>query len=139
MLVAGNCLALLGQPAPIYRDAGEVAALNWLGGDERVGSDDVVLAAYETGNYLPARVQARSFVGHGPESIRSDEKKVLVAQFFAGTTDDLWRRDFVAEYGVDWVFWGPREQALGTFDPHAASYLQSVYEAGAYVIFEVRQ
>jgi hypothetical protein len=136
MLVLGNCLALRDQPAPIYRDVGEVAALDWLG--ERVECDDVVLAAYKTGNYLPARVKARAFVGHGPESIWADEKKVLVAQFFAGTTDDLWRRDLVAEYGVDWVFWGPWERALGTFDPHTASFLQPVYEAGTYTIFEVR-
>jgi hypothetical protein len=135
MLVLGNCLALRERPDPIYRDAGEVAALDWLG--ERAEFDDVVLAAYESGNYLPARAQARPFVGHGPESIRADEKKALAAQFFAATTDDVWRRDLVAEYGVDWVFWGPWERALGTFDPHAAPYLQPVYEAGSYTIFQV--
>jgi len=137
LLVAGNCLALRGQPAPIYRDAGEVAALDWL--SERVESDDVVLAAYETGNYLPARVGARTFVGHGPESVRADEKKALVALFFAEATDDVWRCDLLSEYGVDWVLWGPAEQGLGTFDLRAASYLRRVYEAGGYILFEVER
>ena len=137
LLVAGNCLVLRGQPAPIYRDAGEVAALDWL--SERVESDDVVLAAYETGNYLPVRVGARTFVGHGPESIRADEKKALVALFFAEATDDVWRCDLLSEYGVDWVFWGPAERGLGTFDLRAASYLRRVYEAGGYILFEVEQ
>jgi hypothetical protein len=139
MLVIGNCLALLGQPPPIYRDVGEVAALDWLGGNERIEFDDVVLTAYETGNYLPARVKARSFVGHGPESIRADEKKAMVAQFFAGATDDSWRRDLVAEYGVDWVFWGPVERELGTFDPREAPYLRQVYESPEHAVFEVKQ
>ena len=139
MLVAGSCLSLRGQPAPMYRDAGEVAALDWLGENEEIGFDDVVLASYQTGNYVPARTKTRSFVGHGPESIRSDEKKGLVAQFFAATTGDLWRRDLLSEYGVDWVFWGPVEREVGTFDPHEAAYLQPVYEASGYVIFRVQQ
>jgi hypothetical protein len=137
MLVAGNCLALLGQPAPMYRDAGEVAVMDWLAGDERVEHDDVVLAAYETGNYLPARVRARSFVGLGPESIRADEKKAMVARFFGGTTDDLWRRGLLSEYGVDWVFWGPAERELGDADLSRATYLRQVYEAQGYAVFEV--
>ena len=137
LLVTGNCLALRGRPTPIYRDAGEVAALDWL--DGRVASDDVVLAAYETGNYLPARVGARAFVGHGPESVHADEKKALVAQFFAGATDADWRCDLLAEYGVDWVFWGPAERALGDFDPGQAVYLRPVYDAEGYAVFEVER
>jgi hypothetical protein len=136
MLVAGNCLALQGQPAPIYRDRGEVAALDWLG--ERVEFDDVVLGAYGTGNYLPARVMARSFVGHGPESVRADEKRALVARFFSATTDDEWRRQLLSEYGVDYVFWGAAERQLGEFVPYTVPYLHPIYEAeGGYVILKV--
>ncbi len=137
LLVVGNCLALRGRADPIYRDAGEVAALDWLNG--QVESDDVVLAAYETGNYLPVRVGARSFVGHGPESIHADEKKALVAQFFSGTADSDWRCGLFAEYGVDWVFWGPMERRLGDFDPGQAVCLKQVYEAEGYAIFEVER
>jgi len=137
MLVAGNCMSLRGEPAPIYRDIGEVAALDWL--NEQAESDDVVLAAYETGNYLPTRVQARAFVGHGPESVRADEKKALVARFFDARTDDAWRRRLLAQYGVDYVFWGPAEQDLGGFNPGEAAYLDSVYQSGAYALFEVAE
>jgi hypothetical protein len=95
------------------------------------------MGAYETGNYLPARTKARSFVGHGPESVRADEKKALVAQFFAGETSEQWRRDLLTDYGVDWLFWGPVERELGTFDPHVAPYLRQVYNSEGYTIFEV--
>jgi len=96
LLVAGNILALQGQPAPIYRDTKEVVALDWL--DKRVEPDDVVLAAHETGNYLPARVGARAFVGHGPETVRFGEKKALVARFFDAPADDAWRQEVLREY-----------------------------------------
>jgi len=135
LLVAGNCLALRGQPSPIYRETGEVAALDWLNG--RVEPGDVVLAAYETGNYLPARVGARAFVGHGPESVHADEKKALVARFFDATTDDAWRRQLLAQYGVDYVFSGPAERALGDFDAGRAMYLRRVYDTDRYVVFGV--
>jgi hypothetical protein len=135
LLVAGNCLVLQGLPAPIYRSVGEVAALDRL--NERVEPDDVVLVAYETGNYLPARVRARAFVGHGPESVHADEKKALVARFFDAATEDAWRRQLLSQYGVDYVFWGPVEQDLGGFKPEKVGYLEPVYEAGGYVLFEV--
>jgi len=135
VLVMGNSAALVSRPAPVFRDAGEVAALDWLSG--RVAPDDVVLAAYETGNYLPARVGARAFVGHGPESVRADEKRALVAEFFAADTLDAWRQALLDEYGVDWLFWGPVERGLGGFDPHGAPYLQRVYQDGEYEVFEV--
>jgi hypothetical protein len=136
LLVAGNCLALRGQPAPVYRNAGEIAALDWLHG--QAGPTDVVLSAYETGNYLPARVWARSFVGHGPETVHFAEKKALVARFFDGETDDGWRYDLLDYYGVDTVFWGPAERALGEFDPNQATYyLWPIYDKDGYSIFKV--
>ena len=142
LLIGGNCLALRGLPAPIYRDVEEIAALDWLAGE--VDFDDVVLTAYETGNYLPARVAARAFVGHGPESVHAEEKKALVARFFSETSetvdrtvDDRWRQRLLREYGVDYVFWGPAERRLGAFDPTGASYLRPVYRSAGYIVFRV--
>jgi uncharacterized membrane protein len=97
------------------------------------------LASYETGNYLPARVGARAFVGHGPESVRAAEKKALAAQFFRGATEDTWRQNLLTEYGIDYVFWGPQERKLGDFDLAAAEYLQRVYGQSGYLLFEVVQ
>jgi len=135
LLVGGNCLTLLPRPAPVFRDANELTALDWLSGQTR--PDDVVLAAYETGNYLPARVGARAFVGHGPESVRVDEKRMLVARFFDATTSDDWRQDLLATYGVDWLLWGPAERAVGDFDPRTALYLQPAYQNDTLTILRV--
>jgi hypothetical protein len=135
LLVGYNFWLLPGRPNPIYRDAGEVDALDWLNG--QVDPDDVVLAAYETGNYLPTRVGARAFVGHGPESVNAREKRVLVGHFFDSATDDAWREHRLEKYGVDYVFFGVAERALGDFDPHGVDYLERVYETDGYTLFEV--
>jgi hypothetical protein len=135
LLVGYSFWLLPGQPNPIYRDADEVDALDWLSG--QVEPDDVVLAAYETGNYLPARVGARAFVGHGPESIHADRKTEMANHFFDSATGDAWREHLLAEYGVDYVFFGPAERALGDFDPHRVDYLERVYGTDRYTLFEV--
>jgi hypothetical protein len=139
MLVAGNVLVLRWRSEPIYRDAAEIAALDWLSG--RAEPDDVVLTSYETGNYLPARVWARVFVGHGPETVEFDQKKSLAARFFSSTrADDEWRCQFLKQYGIDYVFFGPNERKLGKFVPYEVPYLQLVYEdMPDYAIFEVMQ
>jgi hypothetical protein len=136
-LVAGNCLTLQQRPVAVFRDSGEIMAMNWL--DTHVETDDVVLSAYETGNYLPARVSARVFVGHGPETVRLDEKRALMGRFFDPTTADTWRQELLEEYGIDWVFWGPYERAQGSFDPQTAPYLETAYEHDEYAVFHVAQ
>jgi uncharacterized membrane protein len=137
VLIAGSGAWMFAQPVPMFRDAAEIAALDWLAG--RTLPDDVILTAYETGTYLPVRAMARVFLGHGLETVDADAKEQLVARFFEATTDDAWRRKLLTRHGVDYVFWGPVERALGIFDPYAAPYLRRVYEAERYAIFEVEQ
>jgi hypothetical protein len=136
IVVAGSIGALKGRPGPIFRDRGEIAALEWL--SERGAPSEVVLASYQTGNYLPARVHARAFVGHGPETVRAAEKKALVARFFDATTDDLWRRELLGAYGVDYVVWGPAERRLGAFDPGQTQFLTPAYVRGRYTVYRVK-
>jgi hypothetical protein len=40
---------------------------------------------------------------------------------------------------VDYLFWGPAERAVGTFDPYAQPYLQPIYETAEYAIFEIQR
>jgi hypothetical protein len=145
LIVAGSSLMLQGQPVQIYRDVAETRAMDWLA--ERVAPEDVVLAAYApqarppatAGNYLPARVGARVFVGHGPETVHVEEKQAQMLRFFDASAGDAWRQDLIAEHSIDYVFWGPAERQMGDFDPRDVSYLRAVYDADGYVIFEVVQ
>ncbi len=135
MVITGGIQSLQGRPDPIFRDREEIIALDWLG--QQASPSDVVLASYKTGNYLPARVRARAFVGHGPESVNTDQKKDQAAHFFSTTTDDGWRERFLRDYAIAYVFWGPAERRLGGFDPTEASYLHEIYTVEEYVVFTV--
>ena len=135
-LVASSSAWMFDTPPPAFREAAEVAALDWLSG--QVQAEDVVLAAYDTGSYLPVRVVARVFLGHGLETVDAQEKEALLAHFFDGATDDARRQHLLAQYGVDYVFWGPAERALGGFDAGHVPYLKPLYSAGGTTVFEVR-
>jgi uncharacterized membrane protein len=68
--------------------------------------------------------------------MRVDEKLAVLARFF-GDGSDAFRRQLLHEHGIDYVFYGPAERALGTFDPGQAPYLRQVYEDAGVQIYQV--
>ncbi len=119
-----------------FRDGTELAALRWL--DQRVTDEDVILSSYNTGNFLPAMVSAKAFLGHGPETAYSEAKIKLVAQFYASATPDDWRREFLRQWPITYVFCGPLEKKVGQFDPSQADYLKLEYDQDGYRIYRVK-
>jgi len=136
LLLVEQSTRLIARTPPSFRDGGEVEALAWL--DRRVTYEDVVLASYDTGNYLPAQVGARVFLGHGPETVHSDDKRKLVAMFYDGSTSDEWRRQLLGNGSISYVFFGPLEKQLGNFDPSHADYLSLEYDQAGYQIYRNR-
>lgn len=133
LTLTGNALEARMGSERIFHSADELAAFAWL--RTHTTPDEVVLSAFDTGNIVPAYAGNRVFLGHGPETVRADEKKALVARFFDAQTEDEWRRSLLREYGIAYVLIGPRERALGTFDPASTPYLSLVYENESYVIY----
>lgn len=101
---------------PLYMTEGEGQAFAWL----RTSTEltDVVLASPQTGLWIPAWAGNRVVYGHPFETIDAVEKEALVRDFFAGGRYDLFAK--LEEYGARYVFVGPRERALGRFEPQAA-------------------
>ncbi|MCA9947266.1 MAG: hypothetical protein KC449_27495, partial [Anaerolineales bacterium] len=64
-------------------------------------------------------------------------KETAVNQFFTASASDAWRQDLLAQFAVNFVWYGPREQALGTFDPGTAVYLTPVYQNDSITIFAI--
>ena len=126
------------QPAlPVFRPAAEIQAFRALA--QQAESGDGVLAAYVTGNALPAWAPVRVIAGLGPESPDLPRKKDDLQRFFAPGTSDGWRQDFLTENHLHWLFYGPAERALGAWSPELASYLCLRYRSGEYAFFEVCQ
>jgi hypothetical protein len=135
LLVTSSLVELDERAPPAFRPGDEIAAINWLAG--HAADDDLMLCAHESGNLIPTRAKVRVFMGHGPETLYRDEKEQAVRMFFDGATDDAWRETFLRELGVDYLFYGPHEQALGDWAPVTATFLRPVYQDRGYAIFRV--
>jgi hypothetical protein len=110
-------------------------AMKWL--EANTARDDVVLADFEIGNYVPAVSGNTVFIGHSPETINFWEKWDLVKRFFSADSDDNYRREFLRASGVKYIIYSWKERLLGGFDPGNAPYLKRVYENSSTSIFEV--
>ncbi len=96
-------------PFYLYRD--EVAAIRWL--EEHAPPDSIVLSAENTGQYIPGLSGQRAFLAHWAQTVDYYDKKRMVQEFFANSTSDAQRQQILEQYAVDYILYGPTEQALG--------------------------
>lgn len=134
-LLIGGLASVSLRQAPIFQPAAQLDAMRWL---DQTADGDVVLAVYETGNVLPAYASVRAFVGHGPETVYSDQKRAQAKEFFSTAVDEAWRIALLKQFNVRYVYYGPNEKAAGNFAPERAPYLREVYRNEAVQIFEVK-
>ena len=135
-LLAGSSLAAIHHDPSLYYGLGETEAVDWLSSNtERT---DTVLASYPIGRLIPARAGNRVFVGHFIETVEVERKRELAATFFNGDTSDGFRHTLISEYGIRYVFHGPRERELGDFDPSGSEYLTPAFRNSEVCIYRVR-
>jgi hypothetical protein len=120
---------------PFYLRKTEVAALDYL--ESQVKSNDVVLASLDIGQFVPALTGARSFLGHWAQTLDYYGKEDMVNAFFNPATPDADRENTLRQYHVSYVFYGPEEIELGSFDPASASYLTEVFKEGDTKVYKV--
>jgi len=128
-------LAAKNPQEPVFRSKDEIIALDWL--NTHAEANAVVLALMPTANVVPAHTNLRVFVGHGPETVHSTQKKRLAQAFFADTLTPVQQQDLLVKYGIQYVFAGPQEQQLSTSKRWASS-LTLIYNRGNYQIYEVK-
>jgi hypothetical protein len=135
-IIASVCVTTtIQQPYPLFRSRDEIAGVEWLRAN--TARTDIVLSAYETGNYIAAHAGNRVVIGHWAETVDWERKMKEVDRFYSATTDDGWRIALLREYRIAYVFWGKAERDLGAFDPSRADYLQSVFANNTVIIYRV--
>jgi hypothetical protein len=128
--------ALTNKPAEVYLwSRPEAAAASWLGAHS--SPDDVVLASTEFANPLVGVIDGRVVHGHIVATLRSDEKKGLVARFFGSDTSDADRLQILKESGATVAAFGPRERALGATDLSSQPGLELMYDQDGVQLFRV--
>jgi hypothetical protein len=136
ILIIGGVHQAINPSLPIFRPNAEVAAFGYL--QHNATTDDVLLAAYETGNASPAWAATFVLIGHGPESVGIKYLQPRVNAFYEKETRDAERLILIEEFGIDYIFWGPHERALGEWAPDQAGYLEPVYDQSGYAIYRTR-
>jgi hypothetical protein len=111
-------------------------AMKWL--EANTERDDIVLADYELGNYVPAISGNVVYIGHSPETINFWGKWSLVKNFFNADTDDKFRKEFLRVSGTKYIIYSWKERKLGGFDPFGAPYLQVVHRSPSTSVFLVK-
>lgn len=97
---------------PLYLAQQEVEAAAWLG--QNSSADDLTLAAYPMGNYLPRTIPGKLFLGQLDFTTDLEGKLALLEQFWAAETAPAWRESFLQEWGIDLIYLGQYEQDLRT-------------------------
>jgi hypothetical protein len=134
-LLASLSLAAASRDESMFYRRAEVRAVEWLAANS--ADADTVLSSYIIGGYIPAHIGHRVFWGHWCETADRPGKGLEVRAFFSASTPDEQRRDILRRYGVAYVFYGPREKALGDFDPATAPYLERTFNEGEVSLFRV--
>jgi hypothetical protein len=135
LLLSGGILAALRPCEPVFRPAQEVNAFQFL--QANAGRGEVVLSSFETGNALPAWAPLRTVIGHGPESVNLAGLQPRVARFYNRETPNRERLDFLSEFDVSYVFFGPHERSMGDWNPEGAPFLEPIYTSTGYQIYKV--
>lgn len=126
------------RPAePVFLPADQVLAYQALA--DLAPRNSIVLAAFETGNSLPAWVPVRVVLGHGPETVRLSEWQADLDNYFLLNQGEENCGGFFADSGIDYLFWGPREGQEWDWDPGIKKCLRQVYNSDSYRIYEVNK
>lgn len=137
LLLLGGFTMVQHPSEPQFRSTAEVTAFDQLANN---WSRNVsVLCSYDTGNSLPAWAPVFVPLGHNPESVGMNNLMPRVKAFYQTKTQNSERMELLAELGIDYVYWGPNERALGQWDPTSASFLETFYQNGNYSIFAVKR
>jgi hypothetical protein len=98
-----------------YLSAAEYEAEKWLAG--HAGKSDVTLSTLPSGNRLAREVSCRFVLGHWSVTPHVRQLSSRVDRYYSGALSDADALALLDELQVDWIYFGPRERALGKFDP----------------------
>jgi hypothetical protein len=112
---------------PYYLHKDEIAALTWL--ETNAQTEDVALSSLTIGQYIPALTGLHAFLAHWAQTLDFFGKSAMVNEFFAEKTDEPRRQQILKAYSVDYIFYGPAERALGSYDPGRSSLFVEVFSS----------
>jgi hypothetical protein len=134
IIILAGVGAVTSHDPKIYLTKGEDQALEWLAAN--TSSDALILASPEMGLWIPAHTGRRVIYGHPYETVDAEAEEEAVLDFFTGKMDATKENEFLSSRGVDYVFYGPHEQALG--DLTMNDRLKPVFDSAGVTLYAVQ-
>jgi hypothetical protein len=119
---------------PYYLHQDEVAAMQWL--DRHSEPSDVVLSSLTIGQYVPSQAGDRAFLAHWAQTLDFYAKRDAVTRFFDASEPDRSRLQLLTNQHIRYVFVGPAERSIGSYDPSTASFLQPVFVSPSVTVYD---
>ena len=135
-LIVGAMMSAAAADGRFYLAADEWSALGWL---REFGDPKVVLCSPETGMFVPAWGGQPVVYGHPFETVDAKERLGEVSVFFGGTMTKDEQTAFLHDRRVGYVLVGPREHALGTWQPDVGTMFKAVFESPGVIVYEYVQ
>lgn len=129
--------ATIQQPDLLFRPEDEQIAVEWL--RHNTGREQIILAAYQSGNYIAAQTSNPVFIGHWAETMAFEQKQQEITQFFSTQMDDNWQKTFLNHYQIAYIWYGPREQQIGSLNLSNLPNPTPVFQNGAIKIYAIHQ
>jgi hypothetical protein len=117
----------------LYQTNQESQAFSWIAANTR--GDAVILAAPDTGLILPALTGRRVIYGHPFETVNADQEKKHVTDYFSAVQTAQQEDDYLRKSHVAYVFYGPREAALGK--PGDLNRYPIVFQSGNVAVYAI--
>jgi hypothetical protein len=120
---------------PIFLPQADMQAISWLA--EKTTQEDLILANYPVGNYLPRETSAHVFIGQPFLTLDLPGKFSDLSKFWQEETEPTWRERFLSDWEVTHIYYGTYEQELTTADVIPPG--QLIYDADGIKIYEFRE
>ncbi len=134
LILASGFELALNPREPAFRPQVEVEAFGRL--NRLAEPSAIVLASFETSNPLPAWAPVRVVAGHGPETAGLAELRRRIENFYRVSGTEEQRMSLIRDERITYVIFGPRERALGDWDPQEWECLELLDSQDGYEIYQ---
>jgi hypothetical protein len=99
--------------------------------------DEIVLAAFDQSNRLAAWAPVFLITGLGPESMNLEQVSRQITYFYQNQMTSSEELEFLKQYRINLIIYGPKERELGIWDGNIRPYLVKLFANKDYEIFSV--
>jgi hypothetical protein len=124
-----------------YLPRENVEAMEWL--QQNTPGDSIILASLHNSNNIPYFADRMVYIGHGPMTLRVNDKLKEMEDFYSGKYSSADAYTFLKDKKINYVFYSDNETRsmdevpLGPFNPDSYSFLKKVYQNKTASIYRV--